>query len=291
MQHQPLIVRWSMPITIVLLFVMALAPIRWIEWTNWFSAQIRVVIAPITAPITMAVDAVIPDALPEASERERAIANERDRYRTELLQIRQENERLSELIDQFSRGAAITPDLTVRQVRARRMSNIGDQLLIRTDRIEGLTQGTVVVVDAVQLLGRVSRVDKRTSTVRPITANSARSIMGVVLLDDSGIRQVRCLLKPADGGVLVGEVARSVDGEGWAVEPGMEVRLLDNQWPEHAQMLLIGIVERIEPKDSQPLRQRIVVRPSVQDLRMVPEVILRLPADDPGSTNADGGDS
>jgi hypothetical protein len=291
MQHQPLIVRWSMPITIVLLFVMALAPIRWIEWTNWFSAQIRVVIAPITAPITMAVDAVIPDALPEASERERAIANERDRYRTELLQIRQENERLSELIDQFSRGAAITPDLTVRQVRARRMSNIGDQLLIRTDRIEGLTQGTVVVVDAVQLLGRVSRVDKRTSTVRPITAKSARSIMGVVLLDDSGIRQVRCLLKPADGGVLVGEVARSVDGEGWAVEPGMEVRLLDNQWPEHAQMLLIGIVERIEPKDSQPLRQRIVVRPSVQDLRMVPEVILRLPADDPGSTNADGGDS
>ena len=280
-----------MPITIVLLFVMAMAPIRWIEWTSWFSAQIRVVIAPITAPITMAVDAVIPDALPEASERERAIANERDRYRTELLQIRQENERLSELIDQFSRGAAITPDLSVRQVRAQRMSNIGDQLLIRTDRIKGLTQGTVVVVDAVQLLGRVSRVDKRTSTVRPITAKSARSIMGVVLLDDSGIKQVRCLLKPADGGVLVGEVARSVDSEGWAVEPGMEVRLLDNQWPEHAQMLLIGIVERIEPKESQPLRQRIVVRPSVQDLRMVPEVILRLPADDLGSSNADGGDS
>ena len=55
MQHQPLIVRWSMPITIVSLLVFSLAPIEWTVWTNWFSAQTRVIISPIAHPITIAI--------------------------------------------------------------------------------------------------------------------------------------------------------------------------------------------------------------------------------------------
>jgi len=303
MQHKPLIVRWSMPITILVLIVLSLAPLRMIDWTSWFSAQIRVGIAPIANPITIAINTIIPPAYsdPDASKRERAIANERDRFRTELLQMREENQRLNGLINEFARGAALRPKLDVRQIRASRISGIGDQLMIRTDRVDGLTKGTVVVVDAVQLLGRVSRVDKRTSTVRPITASSAPSIMGTVLLDETDPdQQVRCLLHPIDGGLLAGEVARSAINDLWQVKVGQEVRLLDNQWPEHAQMLLIGTIERTEPKESQPLRQRIVVRPSVPDLRTVSEVILRLPADQSdqldqsdhsGASNTTGGDS
>ena len=292
MQHQPLIVRWSMPITIVALIVLALSPIQWTNWTNWFSAQVRVVISPIAHPITIAVDTIIPPPIadPAASDRERVITQELDRVRTELLQTRQDNKRLNELVDQFSRGAAITPELDVRQIRRPRISSlVGDQLVIRTENIPGLIQGTVVVVDAVQLLGKVSRVDGRTSTVLPITAKSAPPIMATVLLDSEGSKQVLCLLSPSDGSTLRGEVARSSTDEQFQVHVGQEVRLLDNQWPQHAQMLLIGKIERIERNDAQPLRQRIIVRPTVADFRRIPEVILRLPVIDETDSSLHGG--
>lgn len=281
-----------MPITIFALIVLALSPIRWTSWTNWFSAQVRVVISPIAHPITIAIDTIIPPPIadPAASEREKLITQELDRVRTELLQTRQENRRLIERVDQLSRGAAITPELDVRQIRRPRISSlVGDLLVIKTETIPGLIQGTVVVVDAVQLLGKVSRVDGRTSTVLPITAKSAPPIMATVLLDNEGTKQVMCLLSPSDGSTLRGEVARSSADEQFQVHVGQEVRLLDNQWPQHAQMLLIGKIERIERNDAQPLRQRIIVRPTVADFRRVPEVILRLPVLDSNAPNTNGG--
>ncbi|PCI09536.1 hypothetical protein COB72_06300 [bacterium] len=290
MQHQPLIVRWSMPIAIMMLFVLALAPIRMLSWTDWFSDQVQVVILPIAGPIEFVVDFVVPPEIsnPLASEREKVIADELDIVRTQLLQTRQENYRLNTLIEQFTRGAAIMPNLDVRQVHRPRSSNlIGDLLVIRTGKIQGLTQGTVVVVDAIQLLGKVTRVNDRVSMVRPITASSAQPILATILLDSSGENQLRCLLTPVGDGTLIGEVARPTTNETWQVRIDQEVRLLDDQWPQHAQMLMIGNIERIENNESQPLRQRIVVRPTVADLRRVSNVILRLPALD----QTDGGDS
>ncbi len=290
MQHQPLIVRWSMPIAIVLLFVLSLAPIRMLSWTDWFSDQVQVVILPIAGPIEFVVDFVVPPEIsnPLASHREKVIADELDIVRTQLLQTRQENHRLNTLIDQFTRGAAIMPNLDVRQAHRPRSSNlIGDLLVIRTGKIQGLTQGTVVVVDAIQLLGKVTRVNDRVSMVRPITASSAQPILATILLDSSGENQLRCLLTPVGDGTLIGEVARPTTNETWQVQIHQEVRLLDDQWPQHAQMLMIGNIERIENNESQPLRQRIIVRPTVADLRRVSDVILRLPA----LENDHGGDS
>lgn len=283
MQHQPLIVRWAMPFAIVALFVLALAPIRATSWTNWFAAQVKVAIVPITHPLTIVVDTIVPSRIadPEASQREQAIANELGRVRLELLQIREENQRLNQLIDQFSRGTAITPDMAVKQVPRPRISNlIGDLLLIRTGRVDGLSRGTVVVVDAVQLLGRVSRVDGRTSTVLPITAKASQPILATVLLNESGTEQVRSLLSPVGDGTLRGEVAATTADDSRRVRVGQQVRLLDNQWPTHAQMLVVGEIERIERNEDQPLRLRIIVRPTVEDLRRVPEVILRIPITD-----------
>lgn len=269
-----------MPITITVLLVLAFAPLRWTRWVGWFAAQVEVAIVPITHPLTIVVDTVVPARLadPEASEREVAIGAELERVRHELLQIREENKRLSRLIDQFSRGAAITPNLNVKQVTRPRIANlVGDLLLVRTGHIDGLTQGTVVVADAVQLLGRVSRVDGRTSTVLPITAKSAQRIMATVLLNESGTEQAQCLLTPMGDGTLRGEIAKPTAQDEWSVVVGQEVRLLDNQWPNSAQMLVVGKIERVERNADQPLRLRIIVRPTVGDLRRVPEVILRIP--------------
>jgi len=278
-----------MPITVMVLFALSFSPIRWVQWTNWFAAQAQVVISPIAHPITIAVDTIIPPAIsdPDASDRERAIGDELDRVRTELLQIRGENNRLMTLVDEFSRGAAITPNLNVRQVHRPRVSGlVGDLLLIRSGKVEGLTQGTVVVVDAVQLLGKVSRVDGKTSTVLPITAKSAPPIQATVLLNESGTEQAICLLTPVGDGTLRGEVGRSTTDETTSVQVGQEVRLLDNQWPRHAQMLVIGTIQRIERNDAQPLRQRIIVAPTIKDLRRVRDVIFRLPVLDSSENGA-----
>ncbi len=280
MQHQPLIVRWSMPITIVVLFVLSFFPIRWLGWTDWFAAQVKVAIVPITHPMTIAIDAIVPARIadPASSERERALKNELERVELELYQTQQENARLSSLIEKYSRGAAITPELNVKQYTRPRVGNLsGDILLIRSGSVPGLVRGTVVVTDAVQLVGRVSRVDTRTAQVLPITAPGAQPIMGTVLLNDDGSEQARCFLKPTGNGTLRGEVARPTLDMDLNIAIGQEVRLLDSQWPTSAQMLLIGKIERMEPNPEQPLRPRFIVRPTFEDLRRVPEVIFRIP--------------
>lgn len=288
MQHQPLIVRWAMPITIVVLFVLSFFPVRWLVWTDWFAAQINVAIVPITHPLTIAIDTIVPARIsnPEASERERAIGAELERMKLQLYQVRAENERLNGLIDQYSRGAAITPELNVKQVTRPRVGNLaGDLLLIRTGTAE-VMQGTVVVADAVQLIGRVSRVDGKTSIVLPITAPGAQPIMGTVLLSEDGLQQARCFLKPTGDGTLRGEVARPALNEDLSIRVGQEVRLQDSQWPTSSQMLLIGLIERVENNPEQPLRPRIIVRPQIDDLRRISDVIFRIPISDDSGTGS-----
>lgn len=283
MHQQSLIVRWSMPITIGVLFILAFLPARMLKWTDWFSAQVQVAIVPITHPLTIVVDKIVPVSIsdPAANERERALLNELERMKVELLQTREENTRLISLVDQYSRGAALTPDLQVKQATRPRVGNLaGDILQIRTGNIDGLVQGTVVVYEATQLVGRVSRVNTKTALVLPITAPGAQRITGTILLNPEGTKRIGCLLEPTGNGTLRGDVARPSLEESLRIEVGQEVRLLDSQWPTSAQMLLIGTIERVESDPEQPLRSQIVVRPTFGDLRRVPEVTLRIPDTD-----------
>ena len=146
-------------------------------------------------------------------------------------------------------------------------------------------KGAVVTAQSVQVLGRVSDTDARTCRVLPITARSAPAVAGVVVLDEQIGRRASCLLRATGDGTLSGEVSPPEDGRADELAVGQTVRLLDEQWPRHAQMLVIGDIERIEPSPSQPLRRLITVRPRV-DPRRVPEVIIRLPA---GAENGGGG--
>ena len=286
MHQQSLIVRWSMPITIGVLFILSFLPARLLKWTDWFSAQVQVAIVPITHPLTIVVDKIVPTSIsdPAANERERALLNELERVKVELLQTREENNRLTSLVDQYARGAALKPDFQVKQATRPRVGNLtGDILQIRTGNIDGLVQGTVVVYEATQLVGRVSRVNRKTALVLPITAPGAQRIMGTVLLTADGSEQSRCLLSPMGNGLLRGEVARPSLEESLSIEVGQEVRLLDSQWPTSAQMLMIGKIVRVESDPEQPLRPLIQVRPTFEDLRRLPEVTFRIPdTDDQG---------
>lgn len=277
MQHQPPIVRWSMPLVVAGLIILCVLPASWLRWTDWFAAQARVVVSPIAHPMTMARSIIIPSAVsdPNASARERALRDELERTRTLLQRERRKTTRLTRLVDDLSRGAALTPEIEVTQIERPVIGNANEFMIVRTGSAPLVERSTVAVVDAVQLCGRVAEAGERTSLVLPFNARSAEAIMGVVMLDPSGERTARCLLRPVGDGSLRGDVTPPEGGE-LDITTGMEVRLLDDQWPRHAQMLRIGIVERVTSSPEQPLRKRITVRPTV-DLRTVPSVIFRVP--------------
>lgn len=285
MHQQSLIVRWSMPITIGVLFILSFLPANLIRWTDWFSAQVQVAIVPITHPLTIVVDTIVPARIsnPNASDRERALLNELERTKVELLQSREENTRLDRELAQFRLGAGHSAE-RIKQATRPRVGNLaGGILLIRTGNIEELTQGTVVVSDATQLVGRVSRVDRKTAQVLPITATGAQRITGTILLSEDSSRNPRCLLSPVGNGTLSGVVSRPAFEDSSQIQVGQEVRLLDTLWPTNAQMLLIGEVVEVKEDPEQPLRSIIVVRPTFNDPRRLPEVIFRIPdTDEPG---------
>ena len=271
-----------MPLCVTAMIVLCLLPSAWLDWTNWFGAQARVIVSPIAHPMTMAKNLVIPQSVgnPNATHRERALQSELDRYHTLLYREQQENAQLSSLVAQLSSGAAVTPDIAVTQIPRPVIGLSRELLVVRSGGHESISRSTVVVVNAVQLCGRVAQTDGRTALILPITAKNAQPLLGNVMLDDTGTKIVRCMLTPIGKGLLEGDVTMPVaDATGIpaaTIKVGMEVRLLDDQWPRHAQMLLIGTIERIAPSPNQPLRQRITVRPSV-DLRSVPDVFFRVP--------------
>jgi cell shape-determining protein MreC len=229
--------------------------------------------------MTMAKNLVIPQSVgnTNATSRERALQSELDRYRALLYKEQQENKQLSALVEQLSSGAAVTPDVAVTQIPRPVTGLSREFLVVRSGGHERITRSTVAVVNAVQLCGRVVETDARTALVLPITAKDSQPLLGNVLLDDTGTNTARCMLVPIGKGLLEGDVTMPESGdEELQIEIGMEVRLLDDQWPRHAQMLLIGTIERIAASPDQPLRKRITVRPSI-DLRSVPEVFFRVP--------------
>lgn len=268
---------------VVVLLITSILPGRYLGWADWFSGQARVVMAPIIHPITLAINAIVPveSASGFGSVRERELLGEIDRLHVRLFQAEERSIELEALADQLARGAALQPDIPVTQLQRPRIGQSGEFLIIRPGSNEGIYPSVVVTARSVQIIGRVESVDARTSLVLPITSKNAQAIAGVVILDEFGGRRATCNLEPVGDGTLKGQVSPPIDGRADELQIGQTVRLLDESWPRHAQMLVIGEIERIEPSPTQPLRRLITVRPRL-DLRRVSEVIVRLQASGSG---------
>lgn len=287
--HAHPLARSALPLAVGLLLVTALLPARWLGWAGWFSAQAFVIVSPIAHPITRGVDLIIPAsrtvAGTEATERERTLRDELERVRVRLLQSEQRVTEMESLVEQLSRGSLLQPDVEVSQLPRSIVSQAGEMLVVRTGTHEGVHRGAVITAQSVQLIGRVAEANERTVLVQPITARGALKLLGVVILDEASGRRATCVLDPAGDGTLVGEVSPPEDGRAEEIMVGQTVRLFDEQWPRHAQMLVIGEVVRVEPSATQPLRRQITVQPRVNPRRSG-EVIVRLPA---ASTQTGGG--
>ncbi len=291
-----------LPIAVFLLMVLAVVPSRYLGPTQWVADLVKVSVAPVSHPMRAAAawlrPAVSKDDRPEEL---RFLEQQADQWETLYRREQRENRELRARVEELSRGVAVNT-LPVRQVPAPVISASSDLssgvLTVRAGRGSQVEINTVVVVGGTQLLGRVERVGALTCQVRPITDPGALAVRGRVAIDDApsaSARSLACLLRPAGDGLLVGDVQDPAELAGhdaaliddW-LEVGQTVRLDDDSWPANAQMLVVGVVERIEPAPESPLRRVITVRPRVT-LSRVSEVVLRVVHESDALSETGGG--
>ncbi|HZW06364.1 MAG TPA: hypothetical protein VFF65_04505 [Phycisphaerales bacterium] len=204
--------------------------------------------------------------------------------RTRYLQIEQENRQLRAQVEALQRGVKVAEDLGTPRVVAGSLGLRGSLLQLRTDHIalqpDGVSPigaGSVVVLEGVNIVGRVVSPGGKVSFAQLIADASGPEVRGVVRPREGGMEVLEApgteggtgqpeygvRLQPTEGGRLTGSVyliARSGAGKRLEpVKPGARVRLADPNWPRFAQMLIIGEVESVSIAQND--RQMVTVRP------------------------------
>lgn len=285
----------ALAVAIAAALILGLLPARSVRWVSWFGNVADLLVAPVQHPFSAAVRALRSPPSPDAVDAEAVQTLRQDLQEALLLyhRVRDENERLRAQILDLQRGLALAHDLPVRQIAAPVIGGSSDlstrMLRVRAGRRDGVEFNAVAVVRGVHLVGKAVEVSPRISKVLPITDRAAGRIHGVVMLDELTPGPLGSF-EPLGDGALRGRLEFTLDPE--AAQPriaaGATVRLSDDQWPEHAQMLVIGAVEAIEPAPEQPARQIVTVRPAVR-LDRVSEVVLRFLGEADQPQRAGGG--
>ena len=274
--------RFAFPLSVSLLLIFSLLPVRAMRWTNWFGGVAVAIVSPVAHPVTELSLWLSPgrSAGELDNEDRRALIEEAQRWERQFLLAQITIDELRARLAQVSGARSINPSVPVRPVAAPVIGVSSDpsasaSLRVRAGSNLGVSRGDVVTDGVVQLLGRVDVVHSAYAEVRPITARSMPPIKAALMLGDQSGRSLACLLRPAGDGTLRGDVEDPGDGPS-PINVGASVRLRDEQWPESAQMLMIGRVVRVDRSPDQPLRKVVVVRPD-RDLRQVTEVVIRVP--------------
>jgi cell shape-determining protein MreC len=296
--------RRTLMLTLVVVAVFGLLPIKVTSWARHLGVVPDFVIAPISHPLTKLGGVFSREGRGKDESAElRAMKRERDVERLRADQAEEEVRRLAKLLEQFKVMAEMVQDQPPRQIPApvyASPSDLGGKLLrVRAGAREGVIENSVVVATGLQLVGKVVEVSSRTCGVLPITSKGAGGLRGVVILEKTGnVRasitgeRLECQLDAVGNGTLRGPVTYRVDSTGVPIkaEVGQVVRLYDDSWPRSAQYLTVGVVEAVDPSPSSLQRQIITVRPTIQRLESVKEVIVRVPIA-PGDELKEGGRS
>lgn len=284
----PVYARRMLPVTFAVLgFTALFLPVTVLTCFNGFGRLTQTLVAPVSGPLHKVVGWLAPPGggVRESSELHQ-LKQEAEEFHVQLLQALVENDRLRDQIKDLQRGRELDPDLTVQQITVPVIGSASDvaqgQLTLRAGSRQGVDLNTVATASGLQLVGRVVSTGSLTCTVAPITSRAAGTLRAVIMLDDS-TNGLICTLAASSDGLLSGDVEDRRDpATGQPVQPtvGQEVRLSDpSHWPRSAQMLLIGRVEKVEPSPKQPLRKVVTVRPSIDNLERVTEVVLRIVQD------------
>ena len=294
-------------LVIIGLLALSLLPARFSGWMNWFSSVTDFVTAPVQWPLNVVVG-MFKRTGDAGRSRDPVIAGlelERDRFKDAYFRTVSELDRAQSQMAAMSRGLKLNAVLPFKVLPATVVGSVFDGtaqvLRVRAGSRNGVTEGSVAVVSGVDLLGRipVGGVSSAISKVVPITDPAAGQLSVLIfpaesanLLADSTpaagdfdiasaiVAQVGpTTTGPNRGGPLEGPVEAPKLRLGAALARpaiGMVVRLRDQRWPASAQMLVVGIISRVDTLPNG--REQIQVQPRF--VLPVAEVVVRISSDD-----------
>ncbi len=295
-----------------ILVLTAVLPGRLTPFAGWAGELIDLAVAPVQRPMSAGLRWLRgPQAGRPTDAQLLALQVEADSWKLRSRQAEQEVERLRNQIVQLQRGLALNPSLAVRQLTAPVIGFGSDAsssvLKVQAGERNGVIPGSVAVFDGVNLVGRVARpVDARVCRITPITDRSAGALSARIFPNeapgspapatvdvlpgsggapDAGGLSLECKLTPDGRGLLVGPVEWQgvrPDQQNVTLAQGMVVRLSDSSWPQSAQMLVVGRIERVETTDVG--RTRVSVRPMF-DLQRLGEVTIRVSGEPDDAAN------
>lgn len=280
----------ALPLVIFALLVLSLLPGRLLRWTNDVAEPLGAVLAPFTdtgrslsaflRPAKRAGPIARDDALVEA------LRLEVEQFRTQNLNLRARHRQLLIELEELRRARTLNPESRDRLIDfpvIRASSDpAGSIMRIKGGSRNGVIPGAVAVHRGVHLVGRITSVQALTSALQPITDRNADYLDCVIMPDveaEDLAAGAPCQIgpHPTRPDLLVGDVHRDAH---WLRDRGEEqllVRLSDPLWPDGAQAMIVGVVERVFTDDATPLRLRVEVRPVYHPLTRLPQVTLRLP--------------
>jgi cell shape-determining protein MreC len=290
--------RRVLPLVLLLLLVLAIfVPLRHQRWSRWVGDKVQFIVAPVSHPLSaMARWLGGGRDTPPSDDAIRVLEEKLEETNAAMLRQIMENQRLTQVITELrvlSTSGSTPPARTiVAPVYATSSDLAGGVVRVVAGEREGVSINTPVTALGMQLVGRVVAVSGRTSSVLPITARSAGTLRAMVMLDNEPNGLI-CTLNPTGDGTLRGPVESRRDAAGsQPIEPkiGQTVRLADpSGWTPSSQMLLVGVIESVEPAVDQPLRKVVTVRPTIEDLSRVTDVMLLISASAEGPLDdADG---
>ncbi len=233
-------------------------------------------------PDPLAEEPPIVQHLTEQLEGARQLAHARQLEIEKLLEEIRELERARS----FHRGPAAVDTLFAR-ITGRSGEGAAGLVRLNVGTRHGVEAGAIAVFRGVHLIGRVAEDPGHLSAwVVPLTHPST-GLLDVVIVpagdpDPPFDAAPRVQLSPDGRGGLVGEVDRNA-----VIAPGDVAELFDQVWPAAAAAMKVGTVERVVPKESDPLLSTIVVRPQYPAHRL-PSVTLKIERAPPAPAGPEG---
>jgi rod shape-determining protein MreC len=279
-----------LPLVLIGLLVLTLVPGRYLRWTDDVAEPLNAVLAPFTdvgrslAAFLRPAKTSDPGAGDDVALS--ALRQELEQFRTQNLNLRTRQRQLLLELEELRRARDLNPEIRDRLLDFPVIRTSADPsssiMKIKGGSKNGIIPGVVAVYRGVHLVGRITAVQSLTSSLQPVTDKNVEPLNCVVMPAENQAELIdgaRCQVvpHPTRPDLLIGDVERDADWLSAIGEERLLVRLSDAHWPDGAQALIVGTVERVFTDDATPLRLRIEVRPVYHPLTRLPEVTLRLP--------------
>lgn len=259
-------------------------------FTNWLGGRLGELTIPVSAPLSklsMMIRAV-PERLDERAPQIIALEAKNKEQESRIYQL---ESRLAQVKAQLERLQGLqSVDPSFRYVTASRVAeSLGksDLFKVGLGSSAGVRVGSLALYEGYQLVGRVSAVSPRSSTITPITSRAFGSISALVIAEDGVFENsVACTLEPTGDGAFIGDIGKVGQDEHSPVSVGQRVVYREPDLRQLNTGPIIGVIEEVVPKDQAPLFVTITVRTEV-NLDDIAVVDLKIPR----SGASDGGEN